>query len=64
VYPPQHRALASFATGDAHDLAHKLNALLALPESERRALGAAARRAAVNRWSWTSVANRLLEPLG
>jgi glycosyltransferase involved in cell wall biosynthesis len=63
AYPPQHRALASFATGDARDLADKLNALLALPESERRALGAAARRAAVDRWSWSSVANRLLEPL-
>jgi glycosyltransferase involved in cell wall biosynthesis len=62
-YPPEHRALASFATGDARDLARKLNALLALPADERRALGKAARRAAVERWSWTSVASRLLEPL-
>src|SRR5207244_3316452 len=51
-YPQQYRALASFTTGDARDLAHKLSALLALPESERRALGAAARRAAGERWSW------------
>jgi glycosyltransferase involved in cell wall biosynthesis len=63
VYPPQHRALASFATGDARDLAEKLNALLALPPDERCALGEAARRAAVERWSWRSVASRLLEPL-
>jgi glycosyltransferase involved in cell wall biosynthesis len=62
-YSPQHRALASFATGDARDLAEKLNTLLALPPDERRALGEAARRAAVERWSWKSVAIRLLEPL-
>src|SRR5439155_15821534 len=37
-------------------------ALLALPEEERRELGAAARRAAVSRWSWASVAARLLAP--
>ena len=37
-------------------------ALLALPKEERRELGAAARRAAVSRWSWASVADRLLQP--
>jgi glycosyltransferase involved in cell wall biosynthesis len=62
-YPPQYRALASFSTGDAGELADKLNSLLSLTPDERRALGEAARRAAVERWSWTSVANRLLEPL-
>ena len=62
-YPPQHRELASFSTGDVKALATKLNALLALPADERRTLGVAARRAAVERWSWQSVANRLLEPL-
>ena len=62
-YPVQHRELASFTTGDAHELADKLNALLALPQDERRALGQAARRAAVDRWSWRSVATRLLAPL-
>jgi len=63
AYPVQHRELASFKTGDAHELADKLNALLALPQDERRALGQAARRAAVDRWSWRSVATRLLTPL-
>jgi hypothetical protein len=38
--------------------------LLALPSEVRAELGAAARRAAVERWSWTSVAARLLEPIG
>ena len=62
-YPVQHRALASFTTGDAKELAGKLNALLALPRDERRELGQAARRAAVDRWSWRSIATQLLEPL-
>jgi glycosyltransferase involved in cell wall biosynthesis len=61
-YPEQHRDLASFKTGDMQDLADKLDRLLALPDRERAELSAAARRAAVERWSWTSVANRLLEP--
>jgi glycosyltransferase involved in cell wall biosynthesis len=61
-YPPEHRALASFANGDAADLARKLGALLALTDGEHAALGAAARRTAVERWSWSSVARRLLEP--
>ena len=60
-YPPEHRHLASFATGDASDLRGKLEELLALPRSERAAISAAARRAAVERWSWASVADRLLE---
>jgi glycosyltransferase involved in cell wall biosynthesis len=61
-YPAAQRHLASFATGDAQELAAKLNELLALPAETRKALGAAARRAAIERWSWTSVAARLLEP--
>jgi len=62
-YPAEHRHLASFANGDVGDLAEKLNELLALPPATRAELGAAARRAAVERWSWTSVATRLLEPV-
>ena len=62
-YPAEHRHLASFTNGDAADLAAKLEELLALPPEARAELGAAARRAAVERWSWTSVAARLLEPL-
>ena len=61
-YPPHLAGLAAFATGDARDLARKLNELLALPESDRAALREAARRAAVARWSWAGVARRLLEP--
>jgi glycosyltransferase involved in cell wall biosynthesis len=62
-YPAEHRHLASFATGDAADLAAKLDELLALEPAARAELGAAARRAAVRRWSWSSVATRLLEPI-
>jgi glycosyltransferase involved in cell wall biosynthesis len=62
VYPPEHRALASFAAGDAHDLAEKLEALLALAPEQRRLLHAAARQAVVAHWSWQRVAARLLQP--
>ena len=62
VYSPERRALAGFASGDARDLAAKLRMLLELPPDERALLGAAARRAAVARWSWAGVAGRLLEP--
>jgi glycosyltransferase involved in cell wall biosynthesis len=62
VYPPAQRHLASFETGNVDELASKLEELLALSDETRAELGAAARRAAVERWSWTSVAARLLEP--
>jgi glycosyltransferase involved in cell wall biosynthesis len=62
VVRPERAHLASFRSGDAADLAAKLRELLALPADERRALGEAARRTVVERWSWTSVARRLLEP--
>jgi glycosyltransferase involved in cell wall biosynthesis len=61
-YPPEHRDLASFETANAQDLAEKLERLLALPANERRTLVDAARRAAVERWSWEQVAARLLQP--
>jgi glycosyltransferase involved in cell wall biosynthesis len=61
-YPPEQRHLASFTTGDADDLRTKLAGLLALEADERNAVSAAARRAAVERWSWATVAERLLEP--
>jgi glycosyltransferase involved in cell wall biosynthesis len=61
AYPEGMRDLASFATGDAADLAAKLRRLLRLPPEQHRELAAAARRAAVERWSWGSVAQRLLD---
>jgi len=64
AYPAARRHLASFASGDAADLAAKLAELLALSSEARAELGAAARRTAVERWSWTSIAARLLEPIG
>lgn len=62
-YPERFRHLASFETGDAQDLARKLTELLALPRSEHDALRQAGRQAVVDRWSWASVARRLLAPL-
>jgi glycosyltransferase involved in cell wall biosynthesis len=60
-YPPEYRDLTSFTNGDVADLTQKLRRLLELDERAR--LGEAARRAAVERWSWRGVAERLLEPL-
>jgi len=60
TYPAAFRRLTSFAGGDAADLAAKLGELLALPSETRQELGAAARRAAVELWSWSSVSKRLL----
>ena len=61
-YPPHLRHLASFATGDAAELAVKLSELLALSAADRAALSEAARRATLARWSWAGVSRRLLEP--
>jgi glycosyltransferase involved in cell wall biosynthesis len=55
-YPADLRDLASFQD----DVGAKLRRLLALPPETRRELGAAARRAVVERWSWASVSERLL----
>ncbi|MFL5969768.1 MAG: glycosyltransferase family 4 protein [Gaiellaceae bacterium] len=55
-YPEDLRPLASFEG----ELTPKLQHLLELPDGTRRDLGAAARRAAVERWSWRSVSERLL----
>ncbi len=61
VYPLESRHLASFRTGDVDDLRRKLGGLFALSPLERRALSESARRVAVELWSWTSVADRLLD---
>ena len=62
-YPPEYRDLASFETGDADELAAKLERLLALPAPERQRIVDAARRAVVENWSWARVAERLLAPV-
>ena len=62
-YPEARRHLAAFESGDADDLRRKLGELLALPPADRDALREAARRAVVARWSWASVAERLLAPV-
>ena len=59
-YPPEYRDLTSFTSGDVVELTRRLRRLLELDDPR---LGEAARRAAVDRWSWRSVAERLLEPL-
>ncbi|MFL5927927.1 MAG: glycosyltransferase family 4 protein [Gaiellaceae bacterium] len=62
-YPERFRHLASFTTGDAADLARKLDELVSLAAADRDELRHAARRAVVERWSWSSVGRRLLEPV-
>jgi glycosyltransferase involved in cell wall biosynthesis len=61
-YPERFRHLAAFESGDSADLARKLRELLALSPSEHDELKRAARQAVVDRWSWASVAERLLAP--
>jgi glycosyltransferase involved in cell wall biosynthesis len=62
-YPPERMPLVTFTNGDVAELRDKLAALLALPDDERAKLGRAARKAVVERWSWASVAGRLLAPV-
>jgi glycosyltransferase involved in cell wall biosynthesis len=61
--PERLASLVSFERDDASDLRKKLEALLELPASERQELVAGARRAVAARWSWASVAERLVAPL-
>jgi glycosyltransferase involved in cell wall biosynthesis len=58
---PETAALLSSPAGDAGALGERLAAILALPPERRRELGLAARRAVERRWSWTVVADRLLQ---
>jgi glycosyltransferase involved in cell wall biosynthesis len=62
-YPPERVGLASFTNGDVAELRDKLATLLSLSEDDRARLGAAAREAAIQRWSWAGVAERLLAPV-
>jgi glycosyltransferase involved in cell wall biosynthesis len=63
AYPPELAHLTSFARGDAGDLRAKLKALLMLSPEQRRDLGLTAREVVVEHWSWTGVAERLLEAI-
>jgi glycosyltransferase involved in cell wall biosynthesis len=62
-YPERFRGLASFTSGDSEDLARKLAAIIALSVEDHDELRRAARQAVVERWSWHSVAQRLLQPV-
>ena len=61
AYPPDRGWLASFPNGDSAALRERLDAVLALRGADRDALRAAARAAAVERWSWSSVARQILD---
>ncbi|MGH8834018.1 MAG: glycosyltransferase family 4 protein [Actinomycetes bacterium] len=63
AYPPRLAHLTSFEPGDVIDLEAKLNALLHLSPEKRRGLGLIARQVALERWSWSGIARRLLDPL-
>jgi glycosyltransferase involved in cell wall biosynthesis len=63
-YPERFRHLASFESGNADELARKLNELIGLGHRDRDELARAARHAVVERWSWAEVARRLLAPVG
>ena len=63
-YPPGRGGLASFPNGDVAALRDRLERVLALEGDERAALRTAARQASVERWSWTSVARRILDVVG
>ncbi len=60
-YPPEFAELTGFENGNVAELAAKLHAILALPPDSHALLREAARRAAVDRWSWGHVAATLLD---
>jgi glycosyltransferase involved in cell wall biosynthesis len=62
-YPDRLDHLSSFESGNVADLRAKLVEILSLGATDRDELRAAARRAVVSRWSWASVAERLVEPV-
>ncbi len=58
--PPRLGRLVSFPTGDADALRARLGTMLALDAEDRALLRTTVRRAVEERWSWGSVAERLL----
>jgi glycosyltransferase involved in cell wall biosynthesis len=63
AYPHHLRHLAAFESANTGDLREKLRELLTLEDEDRAELRRGARGAAVERWSWASVAARLLAPV-
>jgi glycosyltransferase involved in cell wall biosynthesis len=64
AYPPGAADLVACATGDPLDLRARLLRLLGLPDEDRERVRAAARRVAVDRWSWAGVGRRILADVG
>ncbi|MBK6762344.1 MAG: glycosyltransferase family 4 protein [Micrococcales bacterium] len=60
-YPPGLRDITTFPGGDAPALARKLQLYAGLDPSQRAELAAAARVAAVELWSWDTVAHHVIE---
>jgi glycosyltransferase involved in cell wall biosynthesis len=60
-YPAGLRGLVRFPSGDTDALRQRIEGVLELGPAEREAIRAAARNAAVARWSWSSVARRILD---
>jgi glycosyltransferase involved in cell wall biosynthesis len=59
-YPPELHDLVRFPSGDAGALRERLAGILALGPEDRTAIRTAARRAAVELWSWRSVAAQII----
>lgn len=59
-YPHALRGLVRFPNEDADALRERMSAILALGAAERDSIRAAAREAALELWSWGSVARRIL----
>jgi glycosyltransferase involved in cell wall biosynthesis len=61
--PEAYAPLVSFETGNVDDLVRKLRGALEIPSDDRQLVRDAVRRAVEASWSWSRVAERLLEPL-
>ncbi len=59
--PAAHAPLVSFETGDVEDLERKIRGALELPADDRQLVRDAIRRAVEENWSWSRVAERLLD---
>lgn len=58
---PHHLRILTFRSGDSADLSRGLRRILALGPADRSALAAGCRAAVASRWSWDSVATRMLD---